>query len=40
LISSGIVADVVDLLLVDAHLVGEGHRLGVVDEIVQLVNEY
>src|SRR2546421_397932 len=35
-----LVEDVVDLLLVHAHLVGQGDRLGVVDEIVQLVDEY
>ena len=35
-----LVEDVVDLLAVDAHLVGEGHRLRVVHEIVELVDEY
>src|SRR5680860_1338196 len=35
-----LVEDVVDLLLVDAHLVGERHRLGVVDGVVQLVDQY
>src|SRR2546429_412877 len=34
-----LVEDVVDLLLVDAHLVGEGHRLGVVYLVVELVDE-
>ena len=44
LISSGIVAhlveDVVDLLAVDPHLVGERHRARVVHDVVQLVDEY
>src|SRR5580692_3442889 len=35
-----LVEDVVDLLLVDAHLVGQGHRLGVVHQVVELVYEY
>src|SRR5205814_2061166 len=35
-----LVEDVVDLLLVHAHGPGHGHRLGVVDQIVQLVDEY
>src|ERR1700704_5228291 len=35
-----LVEDVVDLLLVDAYLVRERNRLGVVNEIVQLVDEY
>src|SRR5204862_5755717 len=35
-----LVEDVVDLLAVDPHLVGERHRLRVVDEIVELVDEY
>src|SRR3954452_10329670 len=34
-----LVEDVVDLLLVHAHLVRQGDGLGVVDEIVQLVDE-
>jgi hypothetical protein len=44
LISSGIgahlVEDVVDLLLIHPHLVGQRDRLGVVDQIVELVNQY
>ena len=35
-----LVEDVVDLLAVDAHLVGQGHGLRVVHEIVELVDEY
>ncbi len=35
-----LVEDVVDLLLVDPHLVGQGHRLGVVHQVVELVYEY
>src|SRR5215216_834883 len=35
-----LVEDVVDLLAVDADLVGERHRLRVVHEVVQLVDEY
>ena len=35
-----LVEDVVDLLAVDAHLVGQRHRLRVVHEIVELVDEY
>src|SRR3954470_15794321 len=34
-----LVEDVVDLLFVHAHLVGQGDRLGVVDQIVELVDE-
>src|SRR5215212_518042 len=32
-----LVEEVVDLLTVDPHLVGEGHRPGVVDQVVELV---
>src|SRR5262249_51331695 len=35
-----LVEDVVDLLAVDSDLVGEWHRLGVVHEVVELVDEY
>jgi hypothetical protein len=35
-----LVEDVVDLLAVDANLVGQGHGLGVVYEVVELVDEY
>ena len=35
-----LVEDVVDLLAVDAHLVGERHRAGVVHYVVELVDEY
>src|SRR5205809_159581 len=35
-----LVEDVVDLLAVDAHLVGEGHGLRVVHEVVELVDQY
>ena len=35
-----LVEDVVDLLPVDPHLVGERHRFGVVHEVVELVDEY
>src|SRR4051812_14723317 len=35
-----LVEDVVDLLLVDAHGIRQRHRLGVVDEVVQLVDQY
>ena len=35
-----LVEDVVDLLAVDPHLVGERHRLRVVDEVVELVDQY
>ena len=35
-----LVEDVVDLLAVDAHLVGERHGLRVVHEVVELVDEY
>src|SRR3954449_1781916 len=35
-----LIEDVVDLLLVHAHGPGHGDRLGVVDKIVQLVDEY
>ena len=35
-----LVEDVVDLLAVDAHLVGEGDGLRVVHEVVELVDEY
>src|SRR2546425_574081 len=35
-----LVEDVVDLLLVDAHLVGQRHGLGVVHQVVELVYEY
>src|SRR3954454_4047690 len=35
-----LVEDVVDLLLVDAHLVGERHGLGVVHRVVELVDQY
>ena len=34
-----LVEDVVDLLAVDAHLVGERHRLRVVHEVVELVDQ-
>src|SRR4051794_5892536 len=34
-----LVEDVVDLLLVDSHLIGQGHRLGVVHQVVELVDE-
>ena len=37
---SRLVEDVVDLLAVDPHLVGERHRLRVVHEIVELVDQY
>jgi hypothetical protein len=35
-----LVQDVVDLLLVHAHLIGQRDRLGVVDKIVKFVNQY
>jgi hypothetical protein len=35
-----LVEDVVDLFPVDAHLVGERHRAGVVDEVIELVDQY
>ena len=35
-----LVEDVVDLLAVDPDLVGQGHGLGVVNEVVELVDEY
>src|SRR5204862_4280873 len=35
-----LVEDVVDLLAVDANLVGQGHSLRVVHEVVELVDEY
>jgi hypothetical protein len=34
-----LVEDVVDLLAVDPHLVGEGDGLGVVNEVVELVDQ-
>ena len=34
-----LVEDLVDLLAVEAHLVGQRHRLGVVHEVVELVDE-
>src|SRR3984957_2109021 len=35
-----LVEDVVDLLLVDPYLVGHGHRLGVVHQVVELVDQH
>src|SRR4029079_8559258 len=35
-----LVEDVVDLLAVDAHLVGQRHGLRVVHEVVELVDQY
>src|SRR6266496_4147244 len=35
-----LVEDVVDLFAVDPHLVGEGHGLRVVHEVVELVDQY
>jgi hypothetical protein len=35
-----LVEDVVDLLAVDPDLIGQGHGLGVVNQVVQLVDEY
>src|SRR6476469_3239024 len=35
-----LVEDVVDLLAVDAHLVGERHGLRLVHEVVELVDQY
>ncbi len=35
-----LIEDVVDLLLVDPYLVGQGHRLGVMHQVVELVYQY